>query len=90
MDPPQRERSSRLEAHGVRDPAASGCSRRAPGSSGAGAGSDKCYFYNNSFFVFHDAGMDEFNSAKAAIESNGINVRTDAKVEIWINKTFYK
>ena len=48
------------------------------------------YFYNNSFFVFHDAGMDEFNSAKAAIESNGINVRTEATVEIWINKTFYK
>ena len=60
------------------------------GGPGAGAGSVKCYFYNNSFFVFHDAGMDEYNSAKAAIESNGINVRTDATVEIWINKTFYK
>ena len=47
------------------------------------------FFYDNRFFVYHDAGIDEYGSAKIAIESNGINIRTNSTVDIWIDKMFY-
>ena len=55
------------------------------GGPGAGAGQDELWEYAGKYFVYHDAGMDQYDDAQQAMAESRIASRTDATDEIWIS-----
>ena len=55
------------------------------GGPGGGAGEVELYSYEGLFYVFHDAGMEEYEEPWRGIEANGIDRETSATVRIWIS-----
>ena len=55
------------------------------GGPGAGAGVVELYEYDRRYYVFHDAGVSEYDDPLEALASSGIATETDATTSIWIS-----
>jgi hypothetical protein len=55
------------------------------GGPGAGAGVVSMYGHNGKFYVSHDAGVDEYETAEEALERNGFLRDSGANTSVWIH-----